>query len=99
MNATLEKERARLEAGLTLFTDEQADRLIGSPGDGYEELVQAVQASNNMLYALNLGQGLKRNRATADIAAKVGAMFLTLVHNAYALGIQHGLERARSEEG
>lgn len=89
----IEETQKTIEAGLALFAEGEADRIIGAPGDGYKELLNATTAVNQMEYALFTGRGLKNNPVTRETAAKTQFMMLQLIHNAYALGIKHGQER------
>lgn len=86
----LSETQTRLEDGLNVLDSDEADQIIGEPGQGYKELIQAVQANTEMLYSLAITHGLRKNKATADVFSKSTMLMLALVHKAYALGKKHG---------
>ena len=80
----------RIEAALKLLTSEQADAIIGAPGSEYKTLIQGAQAEQSLMWELMKRNGVKDNDKTRDILGKHMSMVLTIVHYAYALGVQKG---------
>lgn len=76
---------------MALLTAEKADQIIGAPEDGkYKTLIQGTEAIMSLAWAVNKTYGLRQNVASLKAGAQALAMVLTLVHYAYALGIERG---------
>ena len=80
----------RIEAALKLLTSEKADAIIGTPGSEYKTLIQGAQAEQAMMWELMKRNGVKDNDATWKLLGQHMSMVLTIVHYAYALGVQKG---------
>lgn len=96
--AALKTAEAQMTAGLKVIEQEEADAIIGEPGQGYKELIQGLQAVNTMAYAILVRKGLKNRPDVQDVVAKASAMGIQLVHNAYAVGIREGMERKEEND-
>ena len=91
--AIIEEARRQAEMALKLLDQETADGIIGQPpADEYQTLVQGVRGVYAMLWAMFKMHGLRQNDASLKAGAQGMAMLLTIVHYAYALGIQRGHE-------
>ena len=86
----LREARAQVEQALQLCDSETADAIIGSPPDEYRTLVQGVRAGHQMLWMMALSNGMKKNTATLKMGAQMLSILLTIVHYAFALGVQWG---------
>jgi hypothetical protein len=80
------------EAALKLLDSQMADSIIGEPGEEYKTLVQGVKGIFAMLWAMFKLHGLRQNKNSLKASAQGMAMLLTIVHYAYALGVQRGRE-------
>jgi len=95
----VEEERRKAEAALKLLDQETADGIIGEPGEEYQTLIQGVQGVHALLFAMYQLHGLRKNPASLRAGAQGMAMMLTIVHYAYALGIQQGMAKGAPETG
>lgn len=79
------------QVAMALLTSEKADEIIGAPEDGeYKTLIKGTEAIMSLSWAVNKTHGLRQNVASLKANAQAMAMVLTLVHYAYALGIERG---------
>lgn len=89
----LDELRGQIETALKLCDSETADGIIGTPQpEEYGTLIKGVQGAYHMLWMMAKGAGMKETKATLKMGAQAMLMLLTLVHYAYALGIQRGRE-------
>jgi hypothetical protein len=88
--AMIEEARQQVEAALKLLDSETADGIIGQAGEEYKTLVQGVRGVFAMLWAMFKSHGLRQNPDSLKVGGQGMAMLLTIVHYAYALGIQRG---------
>jgi hypothetical protein len=93
--AELKKSEDALKAGLKVLPSEEADEIIGEPGPGYKELLDATQDNFGLLYAGLCQMGLRKSNRAAETVGKGITMQLAMIHVAYALGVQKGEERGR----
>jgi hypothetical protein len=90
--AELKKSEDALKAGLKVLAQEEADEIIGEPGPGYKELLDATQANFGLLYAGLCQMGLRKSNRAAETVGKGITMQLAMIHAAYALGVRKGEE-------
>ena len=95
----LEKQNAAITAALTLLTTDEADAIIGEPGDEYRALIQGAEAVPQLLWALALKNGVRKKQSVLEMWAQGQMMLLQLVHDAYALGVRRGRGEGQEEEG
>ena len=95
----LEQQNAAITAALTLLTPDEADAIIGEPGDEYRALIQAAEAVPQLLWALALKNGVRKKQSVLEMWAQGQMMLLQLVHDAYALGVRRGRGEGEEEEG
>lgn len=86
----LKELTAKSAAALNLLDSETADKIIGEPGEEYQVLIQGAESVVAMTWAVYKSLGLRQTTASLKAAAQSMAMILTLVHYAYALGIERG---------
>lgn len=91
--------QGELEAALKLLTQEEADGIIGSPGEEYGTLVRGMQSLLGMQFAFVKGAGLPQSPAVLRVMAQTLQMALALAHTAYALGVKRGRGEGREEQG
>jgi hypothetical protein len=85
----------QLKRALELLSSEEADAIIGEPGEGYQALLEGVQAAQGILWAGMKLHGVRQNPKSLKIISQNLVILQTLVHYAYALG----LRRAQEEQG
>lgn len=95
----LGKMNAEVKAALKLLDSEKADAIIGDAPDEHKALIQGCKALCGLAWATYKLHGLKQKDATLKLAANNLLLHLTLVHYAYALGIEQGLLRAVEAAG
>ena len=96
----LEAQNAAIERALTLLTPDEADAIIGEPGDEYRALIQATEAVPQLLWALAVKNGIRKDKdQVLEMWAQGQMMLLQLVHHAYALGVRRGRGEGQEEEG
>ena len=90
----------RATEALALLTAQQADLIVGAPeGEGkYKPLIQGAEAVMSLTWAVNKTHGLRQNPASLKANAQAMAMVLTLVHYAYAFGIERGRKEINKNE-
>ena len=88
----LAEARAQVERALQLCDSDTADTIIGSPPDEYGTLVQGVRAAYQMLWMMAVSNGMRKNTATLKMGAQMLSILLTIVHYAFALGVQWGTQ-------
>ena len=93
----LEQQTAAIERALTLLTTDEADAIIGEPGDEYRALIQAAEAVPQLLWALALKNGVRKKQSVLEMWAQGQMMLLQLVHDAYALGVRRGRGEGQEE--
>ena len=89
---------AKVQAALKLLDSEKADQIIGKPEGEYKMLIQGTQAAMSLIWAVNKTHGLRQNPASLKANAQAMAMVLTLVHYAYAFGIERGRKEMNENE-
>ena len=91
-----EKYTAKSQAALALLDSETADEIIGSPPpEEYDILIQGVDGTFKMLWAMARGNGLRITPKTTKMGGQALMVLSTLVHYAFALGVRYG--RGESE--
>jgi len=93
----LEQQTTAIERALTLLTPDEADAIIGEPGDEYRALIQAAEAVPQLLWALALKNGVRKKESVLEMWAQGQMMLLQLVHDAYALGVRRGRGEGQEE--
>lgn len=97
---SLDELNAQVQAGLKVMTQEEADAIIGVPEDAYNLLSKAVAPLYRILIQLAYNNGLRETPGLKRGWAQHIILVATLVHYAYALGIQRGRrEQPRPDEG
>lgn len=87
----LQKQQKQVELALSLLTSEAADEIIGSPQlDEYGVLVRGVQGAYHMLWMMAKVNGMRQTKAALKMGAQALSILLTIVHYAYALGLERG---------
>lgn len=95
----LEKQTAAITAALSLIDHDEADAIIGEPGDEYRALVQGAEAVPQLLWALAVKNGIRKKKWVLEAWTQGQMMLLQLVHDAYALGVRRGRGEGTEEEG
>jgi len=102
----LEQLGAEVQAALKLLDSSTADAIItgaNSAGTGaaangdkqpeeYGELIRGTKAAMGMYWAACKSHGLRESPTSLRYGAQTLSILLTLVHYAYALGLQRGRE-------
>lgn len=84
----LEKQTAAITKALALLTSDEADAIIGEPGDEYQVLIQGAEAMSQLLWALAVNNGVRKKKAVVKMWAQGQVMLLQLVHTAFAMGMR-----------
>jgi hypothetical protein len=83
----------QVELALGLLDSDSADAILGSPQpDEYGHLIRGVEGAYHMLWMMAKGNGMQQTKATLKMGAQAMTILLTIVHYAYALGLQRGRE-------
>jgi len=96
-NQKLKSELEKVEKVLALLDSETADEIIGEESEEYETLIQGTRAVSLMTWLVMKQHGLRETGKSLRSHANGMAMNLTLVHYAFALGLQQG--RQEQEDG
>ena len=84
----------QVEQALALLDTETADQLIGQPPpEEYSTLIQGLNGAYQMLWTMAASNGLKQTPAVCKMGGQAQLTMLTLLHYAYALGLQAGQKR------
>jgi hypothetical protein len=82
----------QVNAALELLDSDTADEIIGEQSEEYQALIQATNAIMAMQWAMMKHHGLRETKASLKRGAQGLSIVLTIVHYAYALGVQRGRE-------
>lgn len=93
----LEKQTNAITAALTLLTPDEADAIIGEPGDEYRALIQGAEAVSQLLWALAVKNGIRKKKSVLKMWAQGQVMLLQLVHIAFAMGMRWEAEGGGQE--
>ncbi len=98
MTQELNAIRVEVEQALMLCDSETADALIGEPQpDEYGTLIRGANAVYQMLWMMVKGSGFQNTPNSIRMGAQALTMLLTIVHYAFAIGVQYGREFDDSE--
>jgi hypothetical protein len=89
----------KVEAALALLDSETADAIIGEATDEYRTLIQGMDGAHGMMFVMAASSGMKNNAKTRQMAGQSKLAMLTLLHYAFALGVQHGRGDAPDRSG
>ena len=89
----LEDELEKVQKALSLLGSESADEIVGDCPEEWEVLIQGTKALGVMNWLVMKEDGLKETPKSLKHQAQGSAMGLTLVHYAFALGIEHGRKK------
>lgn len=93
MTQELDAIRAEVEMALGLCDSETADALIGDPQpDEYGTLIKGVRSVYQMLWMMVKGSGFQETPNSIRMGAQALTMLLTIVHYAFAIGVEYGRE-------
>jgi len=93
----LEQLGAEVQAALKLLDSGTADAIISAANgdkqpEEYGELIRGTKAAMGMYWAACKSHGLRESPTSLRYGAQTLSILLTLVHYAYALGLQRGRE-------
>lgn len=95
----IKEQEQKVLAGLALLDSKEADEIIVEPGPGYKEIVQAVKANHELLYAVTRSDvGAPTDNWIFRAYTHSLAAALQLAHYAYALGKQSAQEVGGGEK-
>lgn len=86
---------AKTDKALKLLDSETADQIIGEQTEEYRTLIQGTEALMTFQWMVMKGYGVRQSKDALKAQAQTLAMVSTLLHYAYALGIQRGREESR----
>lgn len=86
---------AEVKAAQALLKPEEADAIIGEESDEHRALLAGIRALMALNWAAMQQRGLRPTPGATEDAGKTLIMAVTLVHEAYALGVRRGREEGR----
>jgi hypothetical protein len=86
---------AEIKAAQALLSPEEADAIIGEESDEHRALLAGIRALMSLSWAAMQQRGLRPTPAATQDAGKALIMAVSLVHEAYALGVRRGREEGR----
>lgn len=92
MASQFEEYQAQVMKGLALLDSETADEIIGEAPAEYKTLIQAMDGAHGMFFVMATSNGLRNTAEVRKMAGQNKLAMLTLLHFAYALGVQRGLD-------
>jgi len=105
----LEQQTAAITAALSLLSPDEADAIIGEPGDEYRALIQGAEAVPQLLWALalklvkteagNVESRTRKKKWVLKAWAQGQMMLLQLVHIAFAMGMRWEAEGGGQKDG
>lgn len=84
---------AEVQRALDLLDGKSADEIIGEQTEEYEALIKGSKSMMTLLWIMLQKLGLKQKEKSQHRMAQAMTVILTLVHYAYALGIERGKGR------
>jgi len=87
---------AEVKAAQSLLSPEEADAIIGEQTDDYRAAMAGMRALMGLHWAAMQQRGLRPTPAATQDAGKALIMAVSLVHEAYALGVRRGREEVQN---
>lgn len=94
-NKTISGLTAEVKSAQSLLSPEEADAIIGEESEEHRALLAGIRALMALNWAAMQQRGLRVTPAATQDAGKALIMAVSLVHEAYALGVRRGREEGR----